>query len=85
MLINKFIFRGGRLQNARTQYSLKVIDYQIYRLCQSPRTLTKCSDAFYRRIKTLVVILPDNQVKVYKIKRIQDFIKKDTSKLINKY
>ena len=40
---------------------------------------------FYRRIKTLVVIFPDNQVKVYKIKRIQDFIKKDTSKLINKY
>ena len=40
---------------------------------------------FYRRIKTLVVIFPDNQVKVYKIRRIQDFIKKDTSKLINKY
>ena len=31
---------------------------------------------FYRRIKTLVVIFPDNQVKIYKIKRIQDFIKK---------
>jgi len=73
------------LLNARTQHTIKVIDYQIYRLCQIPWTLTKCSEAFYRRIKTLVVIFPDNQVKVYKIKRIQDFIKKDTSKLINKY
>ena len=75
MLSKKFYLRG-RLQNARTQHTIKVIDYHIYRLCQSPRTLTKCSDAFYRRIKTLVVIFPDNQVKVYKIKRIQDFIKK---------
>ena len=31
----------GRLQNAPTQHTLKVIDYQIYILCQSFGTLTK--------------------------------------------
>ena len=32
---------NGRLQNAPTQHTLKVIDYQNYRLCQSFGTLTK--------------------------------------------
>ena len=31
MLSKKFYLRG-RLQNARTEHTLKVIDYQIYRL-----------------------------------------------------
>ena len=34
-------FVYGRLQNAPTQHTLKVIDYQVYKLFQSFGTLTK--------------------------------------------
>ena len=32
-----------------TQHTLKVIDYQIYRLYQSPKTLMKCSNSLITR------------------------------------
>jgi len=41
MRVSKKFYLCGRLQNAPTQHTLKVIDYQIYRLCQSFGTLTK--------------------------------------------
>ena len=52
-LLNKTVrkvFFGGRLQNARTQHTLKAIDNQNNQLCQScephgQETLAKCSDA----------------------------------------
>ena len=50
-LLNKTVRKvfWGRLQNARTQHTAKVIDYQSNQLCQScephgQETLAKCSD-----------------------------------------
>ena len=57
MKLSEKLYWCGRLQNAPTQHTIKVIDYQDNQLCQrcDPherlRTLAKCSDAKCKQLQ----------------------------------